>query len=390
MDQRRLASEPRTDRPENCNLPEPCALVRALGEPLRWRITELLATEQLCVTQLVDRLGVPQPLVSHHLQVLRRAGLVEAERERHRTYYQVRAGVLATLGLTMQILSGSAQDAVMHRHRALADGQRPASQARSLTVGRPPATTNPLHAAHRRVFSTSVIALQQEFSGCLPLESIEHFAHIVQDLHAEFRGVFSFETIQRYIDESIDLLAGAWMIDFVLLSVRAVVHERLRALAQAEGTIVNLVPNVLFICVHNTGRSQIAASLLNHYGAGAVQAYSAGTEPALQVADTAVRAMRELGIDLSTTRPKPLCDELVQAADVVVSMGCGEACPLLPGKRYLDWEVQDPEGKTLQEVRVIRDEIDGRVRGLLDQLRHQQMLARVSGGAVDGPRQAPV
>jgi protein-tyrosine-phosphatase len=231
--------------------------------------------------------------------------------------------------------------------------------------------------------------LQREFDGFLPLESIERFAQIVQGLHTEFRGVFSFETIQRYIDESIDLLAGAWMIDFVLLSVRGVVHERLRELAQAEGTIVNAVPNVLFICVRNTGRSQIAASLMNHYGPGAVQAYSAGTEPAPQIADTIVRAMRELGIDLSTTRPKPLSDELVQAADVVISMGCGEACPLFPGKRYLDWELQDPEGKTLQEVRVIRDEIDGRVRELLDQLRYQHMLAPVSREGVDGPRRAP-
>lgn len=128
------------------------------------------------------------------------------------------------------------------------------------------------------------------------------------------------------------------------------------------------IPEVLFVCVHNAGRSQMAAALLDHHAGGRVQVRSAGSDPADQLNPAVVAAMAEWGIDLSQAFPKPLTGEAVQAADVVVTMGCGDACPVYPGKRYLDWELEDPAGKPVERVRAIRDEIDRRVRALLAEL----------------------
>jgi len=128
------------------------------------------------------------------------------------------------------------------------------------------------------------------------------------------------------------------------------------------------VPEVLFVCVHNAGRSQMAAALLDHHARGNVHVRSAGSTHADEINPAVVEAMAEVGLDLSKEFPKPLTDEAVQGADVVVTMGCGDACPVYPGKRYLDWDLTDPAGKTVEEVRPIRDEIDRRVRGLLAEL----------------------
>ncbi len=128
------------------------------------------------------------------------------------------------------------------------------------------------------------------------------------------------------------------------------------------------VPEVLFVCVHNAGRSQMAAALLDRHAAGRVRVRSAGSEPADEIHPAVVEAMEEVGLDLSKEFPKPLRDEDVRAVDVVVTMGCGDACPVYPGKRYLDWDLPDPAGRTLEEVRPIRDEIDRRVRDLLAEL----------------------
>jgi arsenate reductase len=125
------------------------------------------------------------------------------------------------------------------------------------------------------------------------------------------------------------------------------------------------VPQVLFVCVHNAGRSQMAAALLDHHAGGRVRVRSAGSTPAPQVNPRVVEAMAEVGIDLSREVPKALTGGAVGAADVVVTMGCGDACPVFPGKRYLDWELEDPSGKTLEDIRPIRDEIERRVLALL-------------------------
>jgi protein-tyrosine-phosphatase len=128
------------------------------------------------------------------------------------------------------------------------------------------------------------------------------------------------------------------------------------------------VPEVLFVCIHNAGRSQMAAGLLDHRAAGRVRVRSAGSQPADQLNPAVVSAMAEVGLDISREFPKPLTDAAVQTADVVITMGCGDACPFFPGKRYLDWELEDPAGKPLATVRRIRDEIDVHVRALLAEL----------------------
>ncbi|MEV5570070.1 arsenate reductase ArsC [Spirillospora sp. NPDC052269] len=128
------------------------------------------------------------------------------------------------------------------------------------------------------------------------------------------------------------------------------------------------VPEVLFVCVHNAGRSQMAAALLDHHAAGRVRVRSAGSAPADSVNPAVLVVMDELGLDLSKEFPKPLTGEAVQAADVVITMGCGDVCPVFPGKRYEDWRLDDPAGKAPDQVRAIRDEIDQRVRALLGEL----------------------
>ena len=129
-----------------------------------------------------------------------------------------------------------------------------------------------------------------------------------------------------------------------------------------------MIPSVLFVCVHNAGRSQMAAGWLRHLAGDSVEVRSAGSLPGDQVNPAAVQAMAEVGIDISEEVPKRLSDEGVRAADVVITMGCGDACPFYPGKRYLDWDLEDPAGKPLDTVRRIRDDIAGRVEALLVEL----------------------
>jgi len=128
------------------------------------------------------------------------------------------------------------------------------------------------------------------------------------------------------------------------------------------------VPEVLFVCVHNAGRSQMAAGLLAHHAKGRVNVRSAGSAPAQEINPAAVAAMAELGIDITQEYPKPLTDEFARSADVLITMGCGDACPVFPGKRYLDWELEDPAGQGVEAVRPIRDEIERRVLALLAEL----------------------
>jgi arsenate reductase (thioredoxin) len=197
----------------------------------------------------------------------------------------------------------------------------------------------------------------------------QHHVRLAADaLAGEFAGVYSQETIERYIAESLDLLGNARINVFVPVLAHRFARERLKALAQAEGRIVKDVPEVLFVCVQNAGRSQMAAGLMTLRAEGRVHVRSAGSDPAEEINPAVVEAMAELGIDLEEEFPKPLTDEVVRAADAVVTMGCGDACPIYPGKRYLDWELADPAGQDVGTVRAIRDEIDARVQALLAEL----------------------
>ena len=195
-----------------------------------------------------------------------------------------------------------------------------------------------------------------------------HLDRGVDSLASEFTGVFSRDTIERYVNESLESLSGARLADFVPLFVQRFARERLCALAQVEGKLTKDVPEVLFVCVQNAGRSQMAAALMDLYADGTVHVRSAGSDPADEINPAVADAMAEVGADLEKEFPKPLNDEFVRAADAVITMGCGDACPIYPGKRYEDWELDDPAGKDLETVRRIRDEIGARVRSLLSEL----------------------
>lgn len=145
-------------------------------------------------------------------------------------------------------------------------------------------------------------------------------------------------------------------------------NDRRRALVRLEAEQTALRPSVLFLCVHNAGRSQMAAGFMRHLAGNRVDVFSGGSEPAESINKAAVAAMAEKGIDITAAVPQPWADEVVRAADVIVTMGCGDACPFYPGKRYLDWELDDPAGKSIEEVRPIRDEIERRVRALMADL----------------------
>ena len=193
----------------------------------------------------------------------------------------------------------------------------------------------------------------------------DHIRRSIDLLAGEFSGVFSRETIDAYVEASLDRFTGARVEEFVPIMVERFARLRLRALAQAEGRVTKEVPEVLFVCVHNSGRSQMAAGLLDKLAEGRVHVRSAGSDPADRLNPNAVAAMKEVGVDISKEFPKPLTDEVVRAADAVITMGCGDACPIYPGKRYEDWELEDPADKDLETVRRIRDQIRARVEELI-------------------------
>jgi arsenate reductase (thioredoxin) len=194
---------------------------------------------------------------------------------------------------------------------------------------------------------------------------VEKAAEALQD---EFAGTFSRETIARYIAESLDLLGESKVNVFVPVLAHRFARERLKALGQAEGLITKEQPEVLFVCVHNAGRSQMAAGLVKLRSEGRIHVRSAGSDPGERINPAVIEAMDEVGVDMSEEFPKPLTDEVVRAADAVITMGCGDACPIYPGKRYEDWNLDDPADQDLESVRRIRDEIDRRVQRLVADL----------------------
>jgi arsenate reductase len=198
----------------------------------------------------------------------------------------------------------------------------------------------------------------------------QHVERAAAALQEEFAGVFGPETIARYIAESTDLLGGGSINVFVPVLAHRFARERLRALAQADGMLVKEMPEVLFVCVHNAGRSQMAAGLVKLRSANRIHVRSAGSDPGEQINPAVIEAMTELGVDMSEEFPKPLTDEVVRAADVVITMGCGDACPIYPGKKYEDWKLDDPAGQDVATVRGIRDELDARVQALVEDLLH--------------------
>jgi protein-tyrosine-phosphatase len=184
----------------------------------------------------------------------------------------------------------------------------------------------------------------------------------------EFGDVFGPSDIERMTDESLGFLEEIRSGSIAPREVEFFTRSRLWAQGRVEGTLFARVPSVIFVCVHNAGRSQMSAGWARHLAGERLLVFSGGSAPAEVVNPHAVTAMAEVGIDISGAIPLSFTDEIVQASDVVVTMGCGDACPFFPNKRYLDWELSDPHGASLDEVRHVRDEIGGRVRQLLGEM----------------------
>jgi arsenate reductase len=188
-------------------------------------------------------------------------------------------------------------------------------------------------------------------------------------LNREFGDTFGTETMERFLHSSYDQFSEQAAIpNFLPLLAERFARQRLQALAKVEGKALSGIPTVLFLCTHNAGRSQMAVGFFQAAAGERAVAWSGGSEPGAELNSAVVEAMAERGIDITREFPKPWTDEIVRAADVVITMGCGDACPIFPGRRYEEWTLEDPAGQGLEDVRRIRDEIERRVRHLLDEL----------------------
>ena len=202
----------------------------------------------------------------------------------------------------------------------------------------------------------------------LTTEQIFLIRQSARRLQDEFDGVFNAETIERYItDSQVKIGERARFANWMPVLVERFTRDRLKALARLETGDLSM-PAVLFLCVHNAGRSQMAAGWLRHLAGDQVEVFSGGSDPGSETNAVAIEAMGEVGIDISTEFPKPWTDEIARAADVIVTMGCGDACPIYPGKRYEDWELTDPSGQPIEIVREVRDDIRTRVEALVASL----------------------
>ncbi|MGJ9411757.1 three-helix bundle dimerization domain-containing protein [Aeromicrobium sp. CF4.19] len=194
-------------------------------------------------------------------------------------------------------------------------------------------------------------------------------ARLLEELSYDFDGVFTTDEVADAVDRASRALEPtATVTTYLPVLVKRYASELLVASAQADGRTAKFVPELLFVCVHNAGRSQIAAALAAHLAPGKVHVRSAGSRPTGEINPVVVEALAERGIELTEAYPKPLADTVVRAADVIVTMGCGDECPYFPGKRYEDWQVADPDGASLEAVRDIRDDIQTRITALLRDL----------------------
>ncbi len=284
--------------------------LKRISDPTRARILSLILDSgdgRASVTRLAETLGLRQPTVSHHVKVLLDEGLLRRRPEGRQVWYSL----------------------------------QPDQIDRVSELVREPASP--------------------------PVGDV--LDRIGRDLAARYAGTFAPQTVDRYVRECHELLAGGSGITRHLSSLTSrFAVERLDALASASASAhgeASATPLVLFVCVQNAGRSQLAAAILKQLAGDRVRVRTAGSAPADAVRSTVVTALDEIGVPLGGEFPKPLADEVVRAADVVVTMGCGDACPIYPGRRYLDWELDDPAGLPLSRVREIRDDIEARVRGLI-------------------------
>lgn len=279
-----------------------------LADPTRARILRIMRdaeTGRVLVGALADTLGLRQPTVSHHMRALLDEGLVDREKDGRRVWYS---------------LAPDSRDRIV-----------------ALLGDAPPAAPD--------------------------------IPRITRDLTERYRGTFSPETVAHYVADSHRLLAERSTSARLSSRTAAFAATRLDALARdMQRNETPARPEVLFVCVQNAGRSQLASAILRQLAGDRVSVRTAGSAPTGEVRAGIVSALDEIGVPLGDEFPKPLTDEAVKAADVVITMGCGDACPIYPGRRYLDWELDDPVGRTSDEIRAIRDDIDARVRVLLAEL----------------------
>lgn len=284
-----------------------------MADPTRVQILSLILAAdggRRAVTELAASLGLTQPTVSHHLRVMADEGIVEGTAEGRQVWYSVAPGRLT------------------------------------------------------EVFDAISVDVPDERTPARPA-----LDRIAADLSVRFAGTFSPETVGEVVQSSFDLLAGQARITRFLPSLTSrFASERLTALAGTESGARSGPPVVLFVCVQNAGRSQIASAILRALAGDRVRVHTAGSQPTVSINPKVVAALDEVGISIDGEYPKPLTDELVRAADVVITMGCGDACPVYPGRRYLDWELPDPAALSMDGVRSVRDDIDSRVRSLLQEL----------------------
>jgi len=298
--------------------------LKVLTDPTRVQLLGMVVNSpggRALVGQLATALGLSQPTVSHHMRVMVEGGLLEREQEGRVAWYSV--------------------------------------------------------APDRQADVTEVLRARRDAQP-IPLAPTV-LERITEDLAVRFRGVFSTETIDRYVRESYALLAERARITRYLPSLTSrFAGERLSALATVEDLVTDETPEVLFVCVQNAGRSQMASAILRSLAGDRVRVRTAGSEPAELVNPLVINVLDEVGVPIAGEYPKPLTDEVVRAADYVITMGCGDACPVYPGRRYLDWELADPVGLPLDGVRQVRDDITRRVRDLLTEI--EMSAARVNGG----------
>lgn len=217
----------------------------------------------------------------------------------------------------------------------------------------------------REDITRRVVALALELTG-EPAEHAQRYEEIVQDLTYQYKDTFTPEQVRAAVRHAHARLApGNRVPSFLPVLVERFATQELLATAQAKGLRAKRRPELLFVCVQNAGRSQMAAAMASHLSGGRVNVRSAGSRPADELNATAVEVLRERGIELTDAYPKPLSDDVVRAADVVITMGCGDECPYFPGRRYEDWEVADPAGADISRVRDIADDIQVRVTKLL-------------------------
>ena len=283
---------------------EDAGALTALADPTRARIVRLIRDAEgsrALVGQLAEALELRQPTVSHHMGILHSEGVVARERDGRRVWYSI---------------------SVDQAHRV------------SALLG--PQSSEP--------------AAEPDLD------------RIIDDLTARYRGTFNRQTVARCVRESHDLLKQTGGTNLLASRTARFASDRLDDRSSVKQHTTNRT--VLFVCVQNAGRSQLAAGILRQLS-NHVTVRTAGSAPASDVRQVIVAALDEIGVDIGGEFPKPLTEEAVKAADVIITMGCGDACPVLPGKHYEDWDLDDPVGRPLTAVREIRDDIDRRVRTLL-------------------------